>query len=1377
MASLGDLIAKVGADISGFEQGMGSVQTQLKRAGSQMESLGSSLSNVGARMTAAITVPLVGVGVAALKVAGELEQNSIAFKTLLGSAAASQKMLENLKKFALSTPFEFTDLTVATKRLLALGFAAGEVIPTLTAVGNATAALGSGAEGIQRITTALGQMQAKGKVQAEEMRQLAEAGIPAWQILAKTLNVDVAGAMKMVEKRAVDASVAIPSLLAGMNQKFGGLMAAQATSMLGLWSNVKDALGFTLADIGKTLMPFAKSLVIDTLQPALEKAKALSAAFAELNPKIQSAALGIAAAAVAAPPLIWALGQLVTGVGGAYKALAGLLPLLMSPTGLIVALGTATVAAVGYGIFKLTELNSKLDETYTKFEQSKNGVNQWAGAWDKAAGDSLAKGLGMTVKIGSAVAKTADEISAAKKAVAQLASAFSTLGVTDVGREIQILNDAWNTLAASGRINADVLDAYNRKMQELSNLVPGVTQAYLNLGLQQDALAKGWSDITSGLSQTGLSLDQTQKQISAARDAMKSWQDGTLATFPASLIDVTQNTDLLTYSMERLGQVFRTDVEASLEATMRALNAVKGTIFETSSVMSGIGLKSTVDLRVEANRLGAAYERIVQLNRENKATTDDVTAAYEKWGDAERKAAGISTTSRQEQKKVLQEVSTIINDMARNIAQSIIHWKGFGEAARKTLEAIGEAILRNIITKLLDASGAIDILMKGLGKVLSSIGLEGAGAAIGKTAASQAAGSVPTPAAPKTGGGSSAGGGLSGALGWANLGVSAASGVVTGIQLARIESDVAKIEISTRQCKEQLTGGIQTALNTYLPELTHLVDIWGALTNGPLQDIDDMLRYGVIHVTTDPSDIIAAPGSTPKQQGSNTAPETTLADLALSSVAADVKSISRKLLDPPTIRGQQTSWNLNTPQGAANAAALALHSLIHPEDVHQSTFDERLAALRESATKTASGGLHGFGGSYAGNPAQDLATFLGVSLKNAQEMLDRQAEDNRRSATAAQKEVYASIDTARSPEEILHRKLLHDFNLGLISSAEMFDKETDAQQRQLDILQDPAHRQAAAQAAELADAQRGLIPATTAYQQAQRDLADSTRGLQQQVDALQHSFWAGDRSPASAAALTAQANAMGSGVAMQAGLTKGPAPSLFSEEQNNVAIQQYANWLQDLESLRTEQTAQALSKSKDFASLAFSKMYGDWIEGYDLVFSAIGESRPAAFGEANSGLLYADSQGQIYGTRKDDPSHSASFKALGNYVDLYGTYAKTAQLPGSERYYSGVDAIDRFAAPPIDYKQSLKNYASNLNAQWTTAPVAGAPRLMGGDSLSGLGNVLNDYSAVNGGSIPNSSTPPGMGQSANIYVTAVDPTSRSVTRELKRSMTEAGVRV
>lgn len=335
--SEGSIVIEILGDASDFTakvEGLGA-KTQ-----SALSSVSSSLTAWGAGLTAAVTLPLGAAGAKAMQwaltTASAAEQADIAFSTMLGPERAKQ-MIADLTEFAKKTPFEMSGLTDATQKLLAYGFAADDVILTLRAIGDATAALGSGQEGIDACTRAIGQMQAKGKVMSEEMLQLTEQGIPAWKYLAEALGTDVAGAQEMVTKGSVDAATGIAALKAGMEGDFGGLMAEQSKTLSGALSNLGDAAEATIKEIYKTdaykeLASAVADLadpvgdLVGNLMPALEGAlSAASGAVAGLSSAISSLDASQVQAIVDAVGLLAGLGPalLVAGraVGSAGDAL------------------------------------------------------------------------------------------------------------------------------------------------------------------------------------------------------------------------------------------------------------------------------------------------------------------------------------------------------------------------------------------------------------------------------------------------------------------------------------------------------------------------------------------------------------------------------------------------------------------------------------------------------------------------------------------------------------------------------------------------------------------------------------------------------------------------------------------------------------------------------------------------------------------------------------------------------------------------------------------------------------------------------------------------------------------------------------------------
>ena len=203
---------------------------------------------------AALAAGAAAVGMSSVKAAGKMEQLEIAFTTMLGSADKAKTMLNELQDFAQATPFDLESVTNGSRRLLAMGFAAEQIIPVMTAVGDAASGLGLQADGIDRITLAMGQMAAKGKVSAEEIRQLAEAGIPAWKFISDSLGITIPEAMKKAEQSQISAAQGLNAIVAGMNNKFGGMMEAQSKTIDGMWSNLMDSISRTSIAVGNDIV-------------------------------------------------------------------------------------------------------------------------------------------------------------------------------------------------------------------------------------------------------------------------------------------------------------------------------------------------------------------------------------------------------------------------------------------------------------------------------------------------------------------------------------------------------------------------------------------------------------------------------------------------------------------------------------------------------------------------------------------------------------------------------------------------------------------------------------------------------------------------------------------------------------------------------------------------------------------------------------------------------------------------------------------------------------------------------------------------------------------------------------------------------------------
>ena len=211
------------------------------------------------------TTKWLAVGTAAmagvfLKGAGEIEQVEVAFETMLGSAEKARDLLEQITKFAASTPFQLTGLIDSSKQLLAFGFDMEEIIPTMTNLGNIAA--GVGRDKLPSIVRALGKIRTKGRATMEELNIMLEAGVPILDELAKGFGVATTEIIKMVSKGVVsfnDVDAALERMSTGTG-KFSGLMEKQSKKFLGILSNIGDILTNIGNAIGKKLLPGASSL-------------------------------------------------------------------------------------------------------------------------------------------------------------------------------------------------------------------------------------------------------------------------------------------------------------------------------------------------------------------------------------------------------------------------------------------------------------------------------------------------------------------------------------------------------------------------------------------------------------------------------------------------------------------------------------------------------------------------------------------------------------------------------------------------------------------------------------------------------------------------------------------------------------------------------------------------------------------------------------------------------------------------------------------------------------------------------------------------------------------------------------------------------------
>lgn len=167
------------------------------------------------------------------------ETTKLSFNTLLGDGKKAGAFLEQVQDTANTTPFLYDDLVGISKTMLSFGTAVDDIIPTLTKVGDAGAALGLSTGDIGTVATYLGRMQSSDKATLEYLNPLNERGFSVFQWLADDQGVSVGDVYSQISKGELSGSYVSEVILAQFEKLYAGMMEVQSKSTEGLDSTLQ----------------------------------------------------------------------------------------------------------------------------------------------------------------------------------------------------------------------------------------------------------------------------------------------------------------------------------------------------------------------------------------------------------------------------------------------------------------------------------------------------------------------------------------------------------------------------------------------------------------------------------------------------------------------------------------------------------------------------------------------------------------------------------------------------------------------------------------------------------------------------------------------------------------------------------------------------------------------------------------------------------------------------------------------------------------------------------------------------------------------------------------------------------------------------------
>jgi len=332
MASIATIWVKLGLDSKGYSGGLDEATRKTGKAAQQM---GKKLTGIGVGLTAGLTAPIVGAGIAAGKMAVDLQESQNAVNVVFGEAADIMDAYgETVATTAGLSRAEFNQLGAVTGAFLKnVGFdtaqAAEETIKLTERASDMASIFNTDvSQALEAIQSGL-----KG-----EFNPLEQFGVKlnAAAISARAMEMGLADANGELS----DAAKAQAALALVMEQtdQFAGDFANTSDQLANSTKIAKAEFTDAAAALGTELLPIGLEIV-RFLRGLIDR-------FRELSPEQQKTILIVAGVVAAIGPLVTIIGTLTTVVGAVIPVFAAIAGVLIGPVGIAIAAIAAAVAGL-----------------------------------------------------------------------------------------------------------------------------------------------------------------------------------------------------------------------------------------------------------------------------------------------------------------------------------------------------------------------------------------------------------------------------------------------------------------------------------------------------------------------------------------------------------------------------------------------------------------------------------------------------------------------------------------------------------------------------------------------------------------------------------------------------------------------------------------------------------------------------------------------------------------------------------------------------------------------------------------------------------------------------------------------------------------------
>ena len=203
-----------------------------------------------------------------VEIGGEFEKQKLAMGSMLGSLEQADDIFNRMKNLALTSPFNFKDLSNYSRQLTAYGTEYKDLYDTTNRLADISAGLGGD---MSRLVLAFSQVKAAAYLRGQEMRQFTEFGVGLPELLAEKYSkaegriVTAGDVIERVSKRMVSFNDVKDVLWKSTDKggKFYEMQNVLSQSTAGMASNLKDAIDTAYYDISHANSGVIKGTIKD----------------------------------------------------------------------------------------------------------------------------------------------------------------------------------------------------------------------------------------------------------------------------------------------------------------------------------------------------------------------------------------------------------------------------------------------------------------------------------------------------------------------------------------------------------------------------------------------------------------------------------------------------------------------------------------------------------------------------------------------------------------------------------------------------------------------------------------------------------------------------------------------------------------------------------------------------------------------------------------------------------------------------------------------------------------------------------------------------------------------------------------------------------